>query len=130
MRTALYFPHTEVRSEALVRTALLTWDALEYIAPVPDYRTKYPNRNIERAMELIGKPRVPSAAEQQRVHELVEDLLESGVPETFKYSPADHERTPEYEIWPEKLAEQTWQMLKEQGVPVRRMLSSGSIASS
>jgi hypothetical protein len=38
MRTALYFPHTEVRSESIIRTALLTWDSLEYIAPYSGYR--------------------------------------------------------------------------------------------
>jgi hypothetical protein len=116
MRTALYFPHTEVRSEGVVRTALLTWDTLEYIAPFPNYRPSYRNRNMARAMELIGEPRIPKSAEQKRVHEFVEDLLQQGVPETFKYSPADGSRTPEYEIWPQKLAEETWDLLRVHGL--------------
>jgi hypothetical protein len=116
MRTALYFPHTEVHSESIVRTALLTWDKLEYITPYRDYRPKYKNRNMSRAMELIGEARVPKLAEQKRVHELVEDLLQEGVPETFKYSPADGTRTPEYEIWPQKLAQETWTLLRDHGL--------------
>jgi hypothetical protein len=116
MRTALYFPHTEVRSESVVRTALLTWDKLEFIAPFASYRPTYKNRSVARAMELIGEPRVPKPAEQKRVHEFVKDLLQQGVPETFKYSPADGSRTPEYEIWPQKLAEETWDLLRVHGL--------------
>lgn len=116
MRTALYFPHTEVRSRSLIRTALLTWDNVEYIAPFAGYQPDYQDRDIARAMDVIGKKRVPSRTEQDRAHEYVVDLLQSGVPETFKYMPQDGARTPEYEIWPQKLAEKTWRLLGEQGL--------------
>ena len=75
MRTALYYPHTEVQSESLVRTALLTWDSLEYIAPDAGYQPQYESKSMARAMELIGKRRVPTTEEKETIHELVEDLL-------------------------------------------------------
>ena len=36
MRSALYYPHTDVRSEALMKSALLTWDKLHSIIPHSD----------------------------------------------------------------------------------------------
>lgn len=113
MRTALYYPHTEVRSENLVRNALLTWDKLEYIAPYKGYRPSYDNAQIAEAMEVIGDPRTVTVAEQERVHELVEDLLRDGVPEIFHYSTV---KGNPYEIWPQKLAESTWELLKQRGI--------------
>ncbi len=90
MYTALYFPHTEVRSESLVKTALLTWDKLETIIPFPGYRPKYEG-GVARAMGIVGAPRSPSVAEKERVHSLVEDLVKQGVPETFSYLPNNRE---------------------------------------
>lgn len=119
MRTALYFPHTEVRSESVVRTALLTWDSLETIVPFQGYQPHYANPRIAEAMEVIGCPRTPTDAEQKRVHELVEDLLRDGVPEIFKYSPS-HGSAP-YEVWPQKLAEGTWDLLQSRGLTDGRL---------
>ncbi len=119
MRTALYFPHTEVRSESIVRTALLTWDSLETIVPFKGYQPNYASPLIAEAMEVIGCPRTPTEAEQGRVHELVEDLLQDGVPEIFRYSPSHS--SPPYEVWPQKLAESTWDLLQSRGLTQGRL---------
>lgn len=37
MRTALYFPYTEVRNKSIVDSALLPRDALEFIVPDRGY---------------------------------------------------------------------------------------------
>jgi hypothetical protein len=113
MYAALYFPHTEVRSENLVKTALLTWDKLETIVPDRYYQPYYRGQTAQ-AMELIGHTRAPSEAEKKRVHALVEDLIEQGVPETFSYQPNRHE--PDYEMWPSKLAYDTWKLLERAGL--------------
>ena len=57
MRSALYYPHTAPNSEDIVKTALLLWDRLEFIVPWEHFRPHYKNRQIARAMELIGAPR-------------------------------------------------------------------------
>jgi len=119
MRTALYFPHTEVRSASVVRTALLTWDSLETIVPFRGYQSQYSDARIAEAMEVIGSPRTPTDSEQVRVHELVEDLLRVGVPEVFRYSPS-HGIAP-YEVWPQKLAESTWDLLRSRGLTDGRL---------
>lgn len=119
MRSALYFPHTEVRGKNVVHTALLMWDELEYIVPFDGYHPHYTDRHIADAMEIIGRKRVPGRAEQQKVHLAVEDLLRDGVPETFRYSPASGAREQDYEMWPQKLLGETWDRLRREGLTDR-----------
>ena len=111
--TALYFPHTKVRSQNLVRTALLTWDKLEWIAPHQRYKADYDDNQMDEAIELIGKKRVATKHEKDRIHDAVKDLLDQEIPETFRYSPRSGADA--YQIWPHKLAPETWELLKEAG---------------
>lgn len=113
MYAALYYPHTEVKSTALVKRALLTWDRLETVVPFPEYEPQYEGV-IAKAMELVGGKRAPTDDEKGKVHDLVEDLIEGGVPETFTYQPERYDQ--EYEMWPGKLAPKTWQLLAERGL--------------
>lgn len=121
MRTALYFPHTEVRSKNLIHTALLMWDQLETIVPWQSYKPEYADPDVAQAMEIIGCPRTPSAVEKRAVHKLVEDLLDGDVPETFRYSPESGERDYTYEMWPQKLLGETWDLLRERGLTDRHL---------
>ena len=43
MYTSLYYPHATIRSEAVIKNALLLWDNLEFIAPWEDFED---NREI------------------------------------------------------------------------------------
>src|ERR1700692_1056735 len=83
MRTALYFPHTEIRSQNLLKTSLLLWDKLEFIVPSPNYVPYYENTTVARAIELIGVQRYPSESEKQEAHDLVEDLATRKLPDIF-----------------------------------------------
>jgi hypothetical protein len=120
MRTALYFPHTEVRNKSIVHTALLLWDALECIVPDQGYRPQYADREMAAAMEIVGKKRTPTDKEKRRVHTLVKDLVQGSVPETFLYSPRRGQTDP-YEIWPQKFLGATWDLLQDKGLTDRRL---------
>jgi len=120
MRTALYFPHTEVRSKSIVHIALLLWDALEFIVPRESYRPQYADREMAQAMDIVGKKRTPTAKEKLRLHAVVEDLIRHGVPETFRYSPK-HGQSEPYEIWPEKFSRKTWELLQAHGLTDHRL---------
>jgi hypothetical protein len=128
MRTALYYPHTEVQSEGLVRDALLTWDHLEYIAPYAGYQPRYGDRSeIAEAMEVIGRPRVPSGNDHMLVHELIVDLFDTDdIPEMFLQGVAG---SIDYEIWPQKLPEETWRFLRDKGVIAEELSNSDGVAS-
>jgi len=122
MRSALYYPHTEIQSESLIRSALLTWDKLEYIVPFKEYRPHYDDKSIAEAMELIGAPRAPSKDDQQQMHKLLVDLVETGIPETFRYArgrddgPVGRRGQRHYELYPQKLLRHTWDKLMDHEV--------------
>jgi hypothetical protein len=121
MHTALYFPHAEVRSKNIIHDALLLWDRLEYIAPYHGYQPDYADAESAEAMELIGEKRVPSEREKQDLHALISELVDKGVPEIFQYSPSSGERQEAYEIWPQKLLDQTWELLRAKGLTDRAL---------
>ena len=41
MRSALYYPHTSIRSENLIRTSLLLWDQVHVMVPWDDFRPDF-----------------------------------------------------------------------------------------
>src|SRR6185312_9916808 len=115
MRSALYYPHTKVRSEQLLKTALMFWDNLYVIAPWPTYRPDYDLPHANEAFSIIGRCHYPSDAEKKRAHDSVNDFLKRPLPRAFFYSSAD-EDIETYDIYPEKLLHETVEMLRERGM--------------
>ena len=113
MRSALYYPHTDVRSEALMKSALLTWDKLHSIIPHEGYRPDYgDNRMMADAWELIGEGLVAKPDEQKIAHANIEEMLQTGLPLEFNFL-ANQDRTgATYEIWPQKFAIETWHLMQ------------------
>lgn len=99
--------------------ALLTWDRLEYIVPFDGYQSWYQDPLMAKAIQLIGVPRVVTADEKKQIHGLVQEMLGHGVPAAFKYSPRDG-KIP-YEIYPEKIAEDTYELLRAHGLTSGRL---------
>ena len=85
MRSALYYPHTRVQGEELLKTALLLWDRLETIVPDPGYKGRYPNPEVAKAVELIGVNHYPTEDEKRQAHERIEDFVTGTLPESFFY---------------------------------------------
>lgn len=117
MRSALYYPHTQVKSEELLKTALLLWDNLYVIAPWPGYSPQYDLPHANEAFSIIGRCHYPSDEEKRRAHEVVEDLVARPLPPAFSYSPANQDRET-YDIYPQKLLPDTVEMLRERGMSV------------
>lgn len=109
MRSALYYPHIQVRSELIIKTALLLWDHLEFISPSNE-RPRFPTSKLmEEAVELIAKPHIPSAEEKQNAHEIIITLAKKQLPDWFYYEPLNPQ--PVYEIYPKKFLSETWDYL-------------------
>lgn len=115
MRSALYYPHTRIQNEELLKTALLLWDQLELIVPDPGYKGIYHDKRIAKAVEMIGVAHFPTEAEKKQAHERIKDFCDERtgpLPEAFFYQsrkPFD----PDFGIYPEKLLDETWTLLKE-----------------
>jgi len=117
MRSALYYPHTEIENVELSNTALLLWDQLEFIVPYREYKPDYKDPLVAEAVELIGVKHSPSDEEKKQAHEYIEDFVTRTLPEPFYYIRQPKKGiiapTPQYEIWPQKFLEKTWRMLQE-----------------
>lgn len=130
MRSAIYYPHTEIKSESLLKTALLLWDDVRAIAPWPDYQPSYKTDSAREAFELVGKMHYPSDAQKRKAHALVEDFATRGLPEAFMYRPSDPNvgDKDRYEIYPEKLLPETWKVLQDADLVGKNRLSNSDYA--
>jgi hypothetical protein len=121
--SALYYPHTKAQDPSLLKTALLLWDQLEFIVPYDGFELSEPRPNqpkaddehVGTAYKLIARPHVPSDDEKRLVHEQVEELLTS--PNGAKFCARKDDTLPgNYEIYPQKLLADTWEILKSAGL--------------
>lgn len=112
LRSALYYPHTRVNSEELLKSALLYWDELYVIAPWEGYEPDYESRGAAEAFSVIGRCHYPTEAEKMQAHEIVLDFVERPLPSAFMYhSEASLEDM--YSMYPKKLLPETWKILED-----------------
>lgn len=123
VRSAIYYPHTEIRSEALLKTALLLWDEVHVITPWPDYHSNYSSPSAAEAFDLVGKTHYPSESQKRKGHRLVEDFVKRRLPESFLYTSADpsidwmvdqnDERDVISQMYSQKLLPETFRLLQQ-----------------
>jgi hypothetical protein len=111
MRSALYYPHTEMKRDSLLKSAMLLWDQVEFIVPFEDYKPYYSNEDVREAIELIGVMHYPSKAERRQAHEEIEALVSAPLPASFFLQSRDP--SDQYQIYPQKLMPDTWELLKD-----------------
>ena len=126
--SSVYYPHTTIQSEELLRQSLLLWDRVDVIVPEAGFSVTTGLPPIQAAAcELLVRPRVPSAEEKQSVDVVVQGLLTDGVPSWLVESltvdsgdgnrPSPSQRHPDYYlVYPEKLLHNTWARLRGHGV--------------
>lgn len=118
MVTALYYPHTEIQSPDLIKTALLLWDSIECIVPNNDYnfRPRYNEKRLNEAFELIAKKHVPNQEERIKAHQDVEILVRENGEEFIMSNPISRIYPDNYLIYPDKFLEMTWHNLERRGL--------------
>jgi hypothetical protein len=123
MRSAIYYPHTKIRSASFLKSALLLWDEVHVIVPWEGYELEPSPRDEAAAFEVVGRKLHPSKKEKKQAHEVVEDFLSRPLPRAFFLRPDgdDHE----YEMFTHKLLPETWDLLRESRV-ARPLLSRTS----
>lgn len=118
MPTALYYPHSRLENEALVKTSLVLFDEVEWIAPDDQYAPEYADLKLAEAIDIIGRRHIPNEQEKVLVHREVERLVSQPLPEWFVFNPTepgtsnDYRYYP-YQILPDKFLEKTWNLLQD-----------------
>jgi hypothetical protein len=122
MLSAVYYPHTtlhveDIAAQRVLKRSLLLWDELEFIVPFPGFRAVYQDAQISRAIELVGVNHYPTHEEKRLAHEQIEDLVTTpDLPEVF-FVRGPHSET--YDIYPEKLLPETWDLIQQSRLAVR-----------
>lgn len=114
MRSAIYYPSTQVRSRKIMHSSLLLWDQLHTIVPMPVYAPDYRgDSDMAEAWELIGRKITPTPRQQQRAHTAIETTLEAENLPPSLYEIAQVEQAKEYyEVWPQKFTMETFEVLR------------------
>jgi hypothetical protein len=115
MRSALYYPHTEIRNENLLKSALFLWDKVHVIVPWPQYTPRYEAKRAQEAFALVGVCHYPTEEEKRKAHEFIEDFATRPLPKPFNYSAPKGDRDI-YEIYSQKLLHNTRRLLKDSGL--------------
>ena len=115
MRSALYYPHTEIRSERLLKSSLMLWDRVHVIVPFDDYKPGYDSAEFQKCFDLIGRCHYPSSDEKKRTHELIEDFATRPLPDSFSYFSVKSPNET-YEVYPQKLLPESWDVLQRAGL--------------
>ena len=113
-RSVIYYPHTGIRTTELLKSGLLLWDQVEYIAPDNDFEPRAPQdnhedeRTLRDAMELLLVRHVPSEEEKLRAHETIVQFAESDLAERLRGETVNES----YLIYPQKFSDKTWEALE------------------
>ncbi|MES2183883.1 MAG: hypothetical protein V4505_04975 [Pseudomonadota bacterium] len=125
MRNALYYPHTQIRDDRFLRTSLLLWDTVSFVAPFKGYQFSGSPRDEIEALELLCRSHVPTEKERNTVHKRVVALLNKPIPEWLATERAPlldnvgHGTGPiddEYQMYAQKLDMRTWKLLEAAGL--------------
>ncbi len=113
MRSAVYYPRTQVQSRQLMQSSLLLWDKLHTIVPDRSYAPDYDDRrDMAEAWELVGAKLVPSSSQQKRAHVAIETTLQAGLSPSLYYVAQVDQPADPYEIWPQKFSMETWDLMR------------------
>jgi hypothetical protein len=115
MRSAIYYPYATIDNTMLIKSALLLWDKLEYVVPWKGFDPGYVGE-LADAMKLIGFERYPTPEEKEEAHGHLEEIFTRPLPDIFHYDASARGTYEDYEIYPQKLLEGTWEMLQQLSV--------------
>ena len=116
MLSALYYPHTTVRDEGLLRHALLVWDKVSFIVPWRGFLQQQDSPTmVRRTMELIGEEIEVEKPAKDAVFKALETLVSKPIPPWLLLSTppkADLDILKnEYAIFPQKLDDRIAELL-------------------
>jgi hypothetical protein len=116
--SALYYPHTTIADEGLLRVALLMWDRVSFIVPWKGFIAGRESRSTVRAaIEVVGEEVVVEQSAKDAVYKELQALVAKPIPKwlTLRAAPlAELEILKhEFDLYPEKIDGRIADLLKE-----------------
>jgi hypothetical protein len=120
MLNALYYPHTDITSEVILKNALILWDGVETIVPHDGWQPhRFPDKVSNEAVDLVVSSRRPGPLEKSEAHSALENLRDSGELAKILAQGASGPARDPYRIYDEKFMRSTWYRLEERGIAQR-----------
>ena len=111
MQSALYYPFTRPKSELFLKTALFLWDSVDFIVPFDGFKPRGKSDEEIEALEIIGRPYVPTEKDKRNAHEELEKICDSPISKKLNFKLENPDEN--YDFYPEKLLDETWRMLSQ-----------------
>ncbi len=111
MFSAIYYPNIQIKNPKIIKTALLLWDRLEYIAPSKNTGQYAETKYLSEALDMIAIEHVPSDNEKKLAHEGILELATSQLPKDFLLRNSNF--SDRYSIYPQKFLPETLDALRE-----------------
>lgn len=125
MQSALYYPFTGPKSELFLKTSLFLWDTLDFIVPWRGFQPSTDIAHGNEAIEILGQNYVPTDEDKKKLHEELLDVCARPIPESFNF-PLENPHSA-YDFYPQKMLDETWQMLQESNL-ARTVMRDGRVA--
>ena len=100
-----------IEDENILKSGLLLWDKIEFIAPDEGMLAWHSNPEAAEACELITTPHVPSEEDKQLANDAILELVTSELPSDFLFEETDPENR--FSIYPQKFLPETWDALRQ-----------------
>jgi hypothetical protein len=116
---ALYYPHSELLDEEMLKTVLLLWDQVDILVPEAPWHTPEKGEGVVRdALLLVANFRSPSLEEQQDAHAKIESFVSNIKDGSFNPSwlKQSDPSVSQYEIYKDKFFIGTWDLLEREGL--------------
>jgi hypothetical protein len=111
MYSSLYYPFTSPEDESFLKTALFLWDSVDFIVPYREFALHGDTRDANEALELVGRPYVPTETDKRAAHDELEDFCTGAVSNRLAFELERPDLA--YRFYPEKLLPETWRMLAD-----------------
>ena len=111
---ALYYPHTNITSEVVLKNALLLWDKVDIIVPRSGWtpRASTKGKLFNEGLELVVVRRAPSEHERLKAHQGLQAAMKDGVLTKLAAASPKSGIPRDFPIYPSKFMERTWHMLR------------------
>lgn len=111
MYSAMYYPFTGPESKTFLQTSLFLWDSVDFIVPFREFPLRGGSRDVDEALEIIGRRYVPTKSDKSAMHSELEDICTNPQLQSLVFE--IDERRVNYDFYPQKLLPETWQMLSQ-----------------
>jgi len=111
MNDAIYYPSMQCKDRSLLASALFLWDSLSFIVPHEGMMGYSGHRDIDEALEIVGRELVPSMPAQREaakeIRQLINTSRDSGI--NLQLTTLDPDKN--YAIYPGKFQISLWDEL-------------------